>query len=105
MSLLIARPRIWSCISACMGDEVGYAPPISKKVLAWLSGVPFRRSARWWQFRLNAAFRHRERRKQNFLKDGPCNDSRNERECSNDQAYSAIPAQYISQCHGPASRL
>jgi hypothetical protein len=88
-----------------MGDEVGYVPPISKKALAWLSGLPFRRGASWRQFGLSAAFRHRELGEQNFLENRPCNDPGYERECSDNQAYPDIKAQNISQCHRPVSRL
>jgi hypothetical protein len=88
-----------------MGDEVGYAPPISKKVLAWLSGLPFRRSASWRQLGLSAAQCYRELGEQNLFKNRPCNDPGYECECSDNQAYPAIEAQHISQCHGPVSRL
>jgi hypothetical protein len=88
-----------------MGDEVGYAPRISKKVLARLSGLPLRRHVGWRQRGRSAALRHLEFGEQNFFKDRPCNYSGNKRERSNNQAYPAIKAQHIFQCHGPASRL
>lgn len=88
-----------------MGDEVGYAPLMSKKMLARLPGLPFRRNVNWRRCGLRAALRHLEFGEQNFLKNGPCNYSGNKRERSDNQAYPAIKAQHIFQCHGSASRL
>ena len=98
-------PGTWSCIPACMGDEMGYASRISKKVLARLSGLPLGRIGGWRQRGQSAALRHCELGKQNLLKKGSCNNAGNKRECCDDQAYSTTKAQHISQCHGPASCL
>jgi hypothetical protein len=79
-----------------MGDEVGYAPQISKKMLAWLSGLPLGGIVGRRQCGQSTALRHCELGRQNFLKKGPCNDTGNERECRDDQTYSATKAQHIS---------